>query len=788
MRKLRGLFVMALSALMVSACSVTRHIPEGAYLLHKVRIEDDRSVPRKDRIEKDELKKYIRQTPNKRILGTNFYVWLYEQADSTKHNAWNNWKRRVGQEPVLLNLNYTERSANNLKIFMDSKGCFSSTSVFEVDTTLRRKRANVIYRVKQGEPYRINRINYDFRDANLESLILADTVNTLLHTGDRFDISVLDAERERITTLLKEQGYYNFSIGNIEYVADTLQTPRHVGLTMIVKPHLTGYNARGEAIYAPNMMYRINRIRLHPEHNATSALESEPDTDTLNYHGLEILYHRKPNLRPSVLRQAVSLYDEERYTPTAVNRTYSDLMALGFFRSAKISFAEQSERMVSTDTIRIIDAHGDEALIRHTTEGLLDCDIYCTPTLRQSAKVEVEGSTTSSFYGLKATVGYQNRNIFRGAELLDISISGGYEFMKAKDATMRRATELGVKAGLTFPRFLLLPADRSYRAIVQPKTKLEVSLNFQNRPYYQRTLTSIGFGYQWSNRNYSTFTLRPADINVVHVNRLDPEFLSQTENKYLINSYTTQLIAGLSFGYAYNNQRRNLGGNATVVRLNVETAGNLLDGLMHLVADKKAGNDYYKFLGIRYSQYFRTDLSLSRKIMLGEKTAVAGRLYGGIAKAYGNSDAVPFDRLFYAGGSNSMRGWAPRTLGPGGVPEPTSVFPTQLGDMKLEANLELRFPIWGIIHGASFFDLGNIWYMKSNPSEYAEAAVFHPRDFYKQLALNTGLGIRFDIKFAILRLDWGLQLHNPNRPSGDRWIRKFNWRNTALNFGVGYPF
>jgi outer membrane protein assembly factor BamA len=135
-----------------------------------------------------------------------------------------------------------------------------------------------------------------------------------------------------------------------------------------------------------------------------------------------------------------------------------------------------------------------------------------------------------------------------------------------------------------------------------------------------------------------------------------------------------------------------------------------------------------------------------------------------------------------------MRGWAPRTLGPGGVPEPTSVFPTQLGDMKLEANLELRFPIWGIIHGASFFDLGNIWYMKSNPSEYAEAAVFHPRDFYKQLALNTGLGIRFDIKFAILRLDWGLQLHNPNRPSGDRWIRKFNWRNTALNFGVGYPF
>lgn len=788
MRSLRGLFLVAVSALLVSACSVTRHIPEGAYLLHKVHIEDDKSVSRKERIEKDELKKYIRQTPNKRLLGTNFYVWLYEQADSAKHNGWNNWKRRIGQEPVLLNKSYTERSAQNLKIFMNSKGCFASTSAFEIDTTSRRKRAIVTYRVKQGDPYRIDHIQYAFRDSGLESLILADTVNTLLHVGEQFDISVLDAERERITALLKEHGYYNFSVGNIEYVADTLQTPQRVGLTMIVKPHLTGYDARGEAIHEPNMMYRVNRIRLHTDYNSTSTVGTEVETDTLHYHGLEILYRGKPNLRPSVLRQAVSLYDDERYSSEAVNRTYSDLMALGFFRSARISFAEQPEHIVTTDTIRIVEAHGDEELVRHTTEGLIDCDIYCSPTLRQSAKVEVEGSTTSSFYGLKATVGYQNRNIFRGAELLDVSITGGYEFMKAKDATMRRATELGVTTGLTFPRFLLLPADHSYRSIVQPKTKLEVSVNFQNRPYYQRTLTSIGFGYQWSNRNYSTFSLRPADINVVHVNRLDPNFLSQTENKYLINSYTTQLIAGLSFSYAYNNQRRRLGGNATVVRFNVETAGNFIDGLMHLFADKKAGNDYYKIFGIRYSQYFRTDLSVSRKIMLGEKSAIAGRLYGGVAKAYGNSDAVPFDRLFYAGGSNSMRGWAPRTLGPGSVPEPTSVFPTQLGDMKLEANLEVRFPVWGIIHGATFFDLGNIWYMKSNPDEYAEAAVFHVKDFYKQLGFNTGLGIRFDIKFAVLRLDWGVQLHNPNRPSGDRWIRKFSWRNTALNFGVGYPF
>ena len=323
-----------------------------------------------------------------------------------------------------------------------------------------------------------------------------------------------------------------------------------------------------------------------------------------------------------------------------------------------------------------------------------------------------------------------------------------------------------------------------------PRTRLELSFNYQDRPYYRRTLTSMTWTYSWSNEKYSSFAVRPVDLNLVDMSYINQDFFEKLQNLYLRNSYTSQLVAGISGSYTYNNQLKNPGRNATLVRFNWETAGNLIGGLEHLFSSPAKGKDYYEIFGIQYSQYFRVDLSASRKIMLGEKAAIAGRLYAGCGLAYGNSTSIPFDRLFYCGGSNGMRGWIPRMLGPGSVPvDPDKVtYPVQLGDMKLEANLEFRFPIWGIFHGATFFDVGNIWFMGNSAEEYPSEAVFHIRDFYKQLGFNTGLGIRLDIKFAVLRLDWGIQLHNPNNPAGKRWIHDFKWNNTALNFGVGYPF
>jgi outer membrane protein assembly factor BamA len=774
-------FVVAILLSYSVACSVVKELPEGNYLVDKVTIEEDRELPRKERITASELDRYVWQSPNKRFLGTNFYVWVYNRANPDKDNWWNRLKRRIGEKPVLYDADLTLRSANNLQAYMESHGYFSSQVGYQVDTISRRKRAKITYRPRQGAPSRYGAIQYDFQDRFIAPILFADTINSLVRVGDIFNTATLDSERERVTSYLRDRGYYDFSVNDISfrYPYDTTGN-REAPLTMVVRKHLVDYSDRGEAIMAENKIYYIDQINIFP--NYDSSVDASQDTyqDTVAYQGVAVIYATKRNVRPRLLYPAISLTPGQLYDASQVNRTYNNLMSLGYFKSVRITFDEQ--RPLRTDTTQ---------LSENPPVGYLTCNIQGTPQLKQSYKIDLEGSTTTSFYGLKASVGYQNRNLFRGMESFDMSFSVGHEFMKSRDSGKRNAQEFGVSAGLLFPRFVFPFLRSRYRpSLLNPRTRFELSFNYQDRPYYRRTLSSVTWTYSWSNAKYSSFTLRPIDVNIIDMSYIDESFFDKLQNLYLRNSYTSQLAAGISGSYTYNNQVKHSGRNATLVRVNWETAGNLIGGLEHLFSSCATGQNYYEIFGIRYAQYFRVDVSASRKIMLGEKSAIAGRLYGGCGMAYGNSSSIPFERLFYCGGSNGMRGWVPRMLGPGTViVNPDEVdYPSQLGDMKLEANLELRFPIWGIFYGATFFDVGNIWFMGEKSSEYSSEAVFHFRDFYKQLGLNTGVGIRLDIKFAVLRLDWGIQLHNPNDPVGERWIHNFKWRNTALNFGVGYPF
>lgn len=794
MRHLRVLhmWLIIVLGILCSACSVTRNLSQGEYLLQKVKIEADKEVPRKERIMAPTLEQYVRQTPNTHFLGTNFYVWAYNLANPDKDNWWNNLKRKIGEAPVIFDEALTIKSAENLKTYMDSRGYYSSQVEYTVDTTSRRKRALVTYRTHQGEPYRITSFEYNFRDKQIAPIIEADTAKSLIHVGDIFDITVLDKERERIAKYLNDRGYFNFSINNIEYRVDTLGGNRTVGIRMIVKRNITGYDEQGRATMDNNRIFRIAEINVIPDYDPAVA-RSKSDSqmnDTTYYQGLNIISDGKPNVRPKVLHTAIPITPNSTYSAAQVNRTYNEIMSLGYFKSARIAFEELP---LAEDEAHHVNYAGEGAKpyapqkFDNINEGALRCYILCSPTLKQGFNVELEGSTTSSFYGLSATLGYQNRNLFRGMETLNASVTFGYEYMKAPHTSKRKANELGFAVGLSFPRFIL-PFNLSTRNINIPRTKVELSYNYQDRPYYRRYLSRINWTYSWRSLNgrYS-YQLRPIDLNWIDVSYINADFFNSLQNEYLRQSYRTQAIVGLSASYVYNNQNKHVGGNATLMRINFESSGNLLN-LFERAFSQKTPDGYYEILGVRYSQYVRGDISISRKIMLGEKTALAGRIFAGCGLPYGNSSALPFDRLFYVGGSNSMRGWAPRTLGPGNTPAEDTPYPVQMGDMRLEGNLEFRFPIWGMFHGATFADVGNVWYLDRDKAQVPADGIFHFDRFYKQLGFNTGLGLRIDIKFVILRLDWGVQIHNPNRPVGERWIHDFKWKNMALNFGVGYPF
>ncbi|MFI3331037.1 MAG: BamA/TamA family outer membrane protein [Rikenellaceae bacterium] len=767
--------------MLICSCSVTRHLGEGEYLLTRNVIKSDKQTPKRDRISSSELEKYLRQVPNRRILGMNIPIFIYSLADPKKDNGFNNFLRRIGEDPVIFDSLSVERSASNLKTYMNASGYLSS----EVDYTIskRKKKAKVTYSTIQNKPYRIGTINYDYQDKLVQSMISHDSISSLLHTGDVFDTKVLDAERQRIAQHLKQNGYYDFSVNNISYLADSLGGNNTINITLIVKQQIVGYTDQGTPIYENSTISRINNIYLTPDYNPTTIVSQDISNvrlDTLAYRGLNIIYNKDLNVRKNVLRDLVTFYPNSIYNSDAVNKTYNNITRNNYFNSANILFRKDTS--VVTSSLTYIGA-GSEGANAATKESYLNCTILATPALRQNYKIELEASVASNFYALTATVGYQNRNIFKGMETFDFSVSGGYEFMRSEDATP--SFEVGGSTSISFPRFIF-PKIYNAENLLNMSTKVELSINQQQRPYYHRMLSNVAWGYSWTNSRYSSYTVRPIDVSLIKLSYIDQDFWDDLENPYLQNSYTSQLVAGISSSYVFNNQSKNINGNSILLRVNLETTGNLISGLSHLFFKKAAGEDYYNLFSIRFAQYARAEVSFSNKIVLGQKVNLVYRTLAGAGLSYGNSESIPYDRLFYCGGSNSMRGWVARTLGPGNETVTDSTYPNQLGNMKLEANLELRFPVWGILHGALFFDVGNIWFLKETDS--TPEGVFKFDSFYKQLGFNTGLGARLDFDFFILRLDWGLKIHDPNLSSGYRWIDHFHFDNTSFNFGVGYPF
>jgi outer membrane protein assembly factor BamA len=758
------LLIMALG-IYIASCSPVKFVPEGSYLLNKVEVEvTDKKV------NKEEVKSYIRQKENLRILGfLKFHLGLYNLSSRKKDN---DWLKRIGEEPVIYNELLTQRSNSQLKQFFKNKGYYYAEVENQVDINSKKQKVNLTYRITPGQPYRIRNIHYTINEPPLRDLFFSDTTQRIVTRGDLFDVNILDRERTRIATLFRNHGYYDFGKEQIYYAVDTSLYAWQVDINMMV-----------EAQDQPRRPYWVARttFNLIPEYSISvdSSVSPGIQPDTLVSEDFVFISGGKYRYNPGFFTRLNSLKRGHIYREEDVKKTFNAFSELNQFRYVDIRFRKKES------------GNGDS----------LDCLINLAPMAKQSISFDVEGTNTSGNLGVAGNLNFQHRNLFRNAEIFRINLKGAMERQQWVENNVLNdfnTREAGVEASLTIPRLLGPGNWFRYFDRYLPQTVFTLGYNFQDRPDYTRTISNLKIGYSWRTTEKLRHTLNLVDFNQVNLYAFDPGFIDLIKDLYIKSSFTDHLISASNYTLVFNDQKLNQRTNYTYLKFSFESAGNLLNLLSWASgADQVVESDtvgmavpgYYKILNTRYAQYVKADLEFRYGYMIDRYNSLVGRVFAGVGWPFGNFDVLPFEKKYFTGGANGIRAWQVRSLGPGTYKAPEEAYPNQSSDIKLEANLEYRFRLINILEGALFFDAGNIWAI--NDKDNREGVQFEPGQFYKQIAMGTGIGFRFDFTYFIFRLDMGLKLRDPSQKSGNGWIignRKLNNDDFNLTFAIGYPF
>lgn len=757
-----------LAAVALCGCSSTRHVPDGQMLLDKVsiEIEDNKDV------RTEELVNFLRQTPNHKVLGfAKLQLATYSLSGRDSTRWYNRWLRSLGQPPVIFDADLTESSRRQLRQALVNRGYMDA--VVTADTMLfpARKRANVSYKIHTGEPHVIKSVRLNIPDTAIRAIIEADTTLIDIAGGDLFDRNRLDNLRTAITGRLHDEGYYDFSREYITFTADTVRGSKDIDLTL----NLRAGQQRDTVALA--RMYYIRSVTFVTE-DATRA----EHPDTVRYRNISVVYGPDRYIRPSSLYDMCFIEPGRHYSARDVDRTYSSLSRLSILRFINVEMRPAG---------RVGDAE------------LLDAVINISRNKKQSVSVEVEGTNSEGDLGFGVGATYQNRNLTHRSELLTVKFRTAYESLSGNlDGFInKRFSEYAAETGITFPKFVLPFASRSFKKRMQATTEFAVSFNYQERPEYTRVIWSAAWRWKWNNRlrdfaRRHTFDL--LDINYVRLPRSTIDFIDQIapSNPLLRYSYEDHFIMRLGYTYYQTNRRIPtaevnafaMQPSITTLRLSAETAGNLLYG-MSSIFQHRGPDDAYKVFGIQYAQYVKGEADYTYTLNLNSRNAFAFRGGIGIAYPYGNSSMVPFEKRFYAGGANGVRGWGVRTLGPGCYDSQNLVtdFINQCGDISFIASAEYRAKLFWVFEGALFVDVGNIWTIRSYPNQ--PGGVFRFNKFYKQLAASYGLGLRMDFTYFLLRFDLGFKAHNPAMNQEPWPLIHPRWgRDTTFHFSVGYPF
>ena len=731
---MKSLFIkyasLMLSVVMLAvSCSTTRTLAEGEYRLAKNSI----SVTNSDDFNTSSLGQYIKQEPNSYFLfGWNPFLNIYNWAAEDNDSGWARFCHKIGNAPVVYSPEAVESSIESIQSHLEYLGYYNSS--VSGDVSVNGRKVSVDYGVTLGKQYVIDSLSFTLpQRGTFREDFMEDLANVSIHEGDFLAEETLEQETVRGAAHYRDIGYFNFSKNNYVFEADTISVPGKTFLNMIVNEY----------------------TRNETEANARQLNKFTIDSVSISYPvNLEI--------KDKVLTNLNTIKPGELYRESVVNNTYSRLSALRMFNGVNIG-------MTQVDS------------------SLVNCSINLSQSQLQGFKANLEASTNSSgLMGVSPQLSFYHKNIFHGGEWLNLSFMGNFQF-KFNDPI--RSDEFGVSASISFPKFLGLPYS-VFNGPVMPRTEVTASYNYQDRPEYTRTIISTSFGYTGSYKKLS-YQIYPAQLSMIRLDNMDPAFYENlSRNPFMRYAYQDHFDAGLgSTLYFSSTTETNPSESFRYLRVATDLSGNLLSLFKPLMKTGEDGSGLV--FDIPFSQYVKEEITFGRTWMFGRENgqSVATRLLAGIGYAYGNSSAIPFEKQFYSGGANSMRGWQTRSLGPGCSPsDSTFIIPSQTGDMKLEANLEYRFRMFWKIAGALFVDAGNIWTVRQDESNALSS--LNRENALESIALDWGAGVRVDLKFLILRLDMGMKLHDPAR-AGDKWLKPDEWLKRdgfAVHFGVGYPF
>ena len=766
-----------------ASCRTTKYVGEGQYLLDKVKIETDNS-----NVKSSEMKQYLQQHPNNKIFGLlKWPLYVYNWSGSNENKWLNKQLRRMGESPVILDLDLAGQSVSQLDRYLSNRGYLNARVAMSVDTA-KHKKALLKYSVAANEPYRIYQFETLANDYKIDSIIHLEPprraflqsifrsvpreYNSLIKEGMLFDRNVLDKERQRITTLLRNRGYYAFNRDYISYRADSSYSSNRVDLEMYVKP-VEYISPEGETKERRHSQYYINSVKIHTDYDPLDvniANYKNYITDSTSLRGISVLYGAGGrSIRPNVLQQSSYLIPGRLYNERNVEQTYASFSALKALRYTSIKFDEFEEG----DTMK------------------LDCIILTAPAKKQGLRFDVEGTNSAGDIGFASSLTYQHRNLFKGSELFSAKVHGGYEYLSS---TQEHGDfwEYTGETSLHFPRFLFPFISNDFRRRVRATTEFKMSYDQQRRPEYYRSIVSGGWIYHWQNRinTLARHTFKLLDVNYVFLQDVDEDFKNSLPETTALYNYSDQFIVSMGYVYSFNNYDPiERGRNTYSFRVALESAGNIMYAMSNLFGAKKDENGSYNLFGINYSEFLKGDVDFARSFTIDARNSVAFHIGLGLAYPFGNSHEIPFERRYYSGGANSNRGWSVRSLGPGSMKKDnTTSFVHQAGDIRMDANLEYRSRLFWKLETAFYVDAGNIWTI--HKYDYQPDGNFDINRFYREIAVSYGLGLRLDFDYFLVRLDSGFKAFNPQERGSKKWaISNPNFSdNFAWHFAVGYPF